>query len=226
MTFQGHGNEVPPLRGQVRAFSVKTGSPTLVRFLGNYTGMLQHWKTDRISFACSGPHSCPKPLHSLKTTWKGYAPAERWNDVKRLWIPVACEITANLDEELAGEELRGLVYRLERERNADGAFPVTAVLFESHVGRKLREPFDVRVVVQRIYPNTEIWWGAVNTLPKRIILEALAGDAPGEPFEMPFDVRKADYRPSIVELEAQRRERERKAAPSKNGEHHANGTTK
>lgn len=185
----------------VSILSVIRSKLLVVRFLGDYTGILEHWDRRPPSVPCRGD-DCPGKYHSMRTVWKGFAPVETWDEKERLWIAGVLEITESLEHLLSRERLRGLVWSLffeETERHHKKVQGFTVPCVET---QPIRDAFDVRPIVCHAYHDQGIRFDVPNPLPPRVCMEAVAGDAPSLP-QAPDQLRQAPDTPEEVERKKQ-----------------------
>jgi hypothetical protein len=176
-----HG-EAPRALHPVRILNVSKALMVTVRFLGVITGMLEHWP-GRTSVPCRGVHLCDPATHRKKTVWKGFCPVECWDVQQKCWIPFVLEVTENLEELLAGQTLRGMVWSLFVAQSGKKHPAIEGVPMEQAAATPLRNAFDVRPIVERIKHWPGIEWDVPNPVPRRVLLEAVYGDAPQELFQ-------------------------------------------
>src|SRR6266567_598198 len=201
----------------VQVLSVPENLPIVVRFLGPYRGLVVHWKSGR-SEPCDGPGECNASLHRLPPIWKGYAPVEQWDGPAKLWRPAALEVTGNLEEVLRDRELRGEVWTLLRRTKKGKTDPVQGVFCERLSDNKLSAFFDVVPVLLRLFNRTSLRLDVPNFTAPKVILEAVAGDAPKLPPEaLPNHGEPEDLeaRRSLKEMMAELRGTTRPASSSK-----------
>lgn len=130
--------------------------PTLVRFLGPWSGIITHWNGKR-PLACPGEDECR--LHDQYPKWKGYAPGEVWSKTKRLWTPWIIELTVGFAECTGSIDLRGSCWLVSREKRVYGERAVVAVEQDRYDADRLQRPFAVEKGVCKIYDTTRILWG-------------------------------------------------------------------
>lgn len=167
----------------VHVLSVPENIPVTVRFLAGYQGLDTHWRSGR-TIPCPGPDECLSSMHKSGIIWKGYAPVEAWEELGRLWVPFVLEVTESLEEQLRGRDLRGEVWTLFRVQKNGRTDPVAGIYCERLAEGKLSPAFDVKPVLLRLFHVSELRLGRANPLPPKIMLEAVAGDAPNLPAEL------------------------------------------
>jgi len=200
---------------EVRIATPKHPATIAVRFLGPYVGIITHWHAGR-GKACPGKETCPRPVHSANTHWKGYAPGQEYDAFLKHWVFKVIEVTAALEHHLRGRTLRGEAWSLMRDPQKGDRGEVLGVYLETF--DTVPPPFDIKPVVQRCYGQLDIQWDAPNPLPPPVILEPTDDRAPRIPEE---------YKPEPVPTgreagEVLKRELERKrgARASANGQCH------
>lgn len=149
-------------------------------FLAGYDGLDTH-HTSKQPFPCEGIDRCSYCKRRQGIIWKGYAPVLAWDATKSLWHPFVLEITESLEEELRGRDLRGEVWHLFREGKGKNNDPLTGLFAERKTGRVVIEPFDIVPVLLRLYHVSSLRLGRPNTMPAKLVLPAIAGDAPALP---------------------------------------------
>jgi hypothetical protein len=169
----------------VRVLSVPVGIPVTVLFLSGYRGMDSH-RVGKGTEPCPGPSECGHCKRRQGIIWKGYAPVLAWDQVRELWHPFVIELTESIEEELRGRQLRGEVWSLWREGKGKNNDPVTGLFLERKQGSVVIEPFDIVSVLLRMYHVSSIRLDRPNTMPGKLVLPAIAGDAP----KLPEDVAK------------------------------------
>lgn len=167
MHSSGSPSVPPPL--PVTILSATRALSVTVRFLGGYSGILEHWKGDA-SRPCPGVGSCPRAIHGSKTVWKGFAPVQSWSQERSYWEFAVLELTESLEELLAGRDLRGEVWHLYAELGAKGRKRVTGQFVEKCSIVLIPMAFDTRPVVCRAYHTQDIEWGVCNPTPRRLYL--------------------------------------------------------
>lgn len=200
MTDHAVSGHVPPPTGTssaVRVYSVPPSQTVYVRFLADYVGVLTHRKGNR-PYACAGKGSCPGPLHSSGTTWKGYAPCEVWATFPdQRWHPIVLEITERLAECLPDDNIRGQVWELTRIDLGRNRSEVVGLLNDIHDAGELRKDVRIEPAVCRIYHTTDILWGVAPPLPPRLILAPSEGKPPLIP-ETPMQAGERKLTPEEV----------------------------
>lgn len=161
----------------VRVLSIDGTEPVVVRFLGGYQGALLHWPGRRY-YVCQGEKNCPLDMHKKRTVWKGWAAAEQWEEASRMWWPACLEITENLEPELRGRQLRGEVWVLTKSQDKRDGSPVEGRLLETVSPKKLRQAFDVKPILCRIYGVRDFPWGIANPVPPKLVLDGVADEPP------------------------------------------------
>lgn len=132
----------------------KTGK-LLVRFLGNPVGILVHRPKGK-PFPCPGSHACQ--CHDFGK-WKGYAPAQRWDQKSHKWLPVVFELTEGAVSCTGVEDLRGQGWEFVRVKTAYASQEVQGNRTSTYDSQALPQPFDVVPVVERLYGTRQIEWG-------------------------------------------------------------------
>jgi hypothetical protein len=185
-----------PAPRPVRVCSVKAPLPTVVRFLGQYKGLMTHWRGRR-STPCQGPTKCPQVLHKEKAIWKGYAPVLEWSEADRVWWAAVLEITELMEERLHNRLLRSQVWIFTRTNSEDNESPVEGQCIAQGEEVDCPDPFDIEPVLKRFYHVTELLLGVPNPIPPRLILGPVQEPGPGplEPLivepAVPFTADKA-----------------------------------
>lgn len=132
------------------------GAPhVLIRFLGQWDGILTHFKDKR-------PHACPGEscrIHHYQQTWKGYAAGQVHNPGKQRWDPFALEVTIGMLECLGLGDLRGTCWECFREEHKWGKRQITALHRETYPLDTLQRPFDITRPVELVFGTKEILWG-------------------------------------------------------------------
>lgn len=155
---------------QLRLHSVPKLGKERVRFLGDYTGLLAHWKNN-VSLPCPGTDRGQCKVHGLMTTWQGFAPAEFYRGGQfRDWVPCVQEISDRFRQLLGTEPLRGQVWDLYRAVGEHGRVECTGDFVEQLDPTLLRECFDCRPVVQVAKRTTLIMFDVLPELPDRIYM--------------------------------------------------------
>jgi hypothetical protein len=167
----------------VQVKSVPACPPITVKFLGPLRGLLTHWQKGH-SVPCDGAEQCPTSLHRSGTFFKAYAPCEEWIPHLGRWRPIVLEATANLEEYLRGRTLRGEVWMLSREKEADRQSPVAAAYLESLPDGKTSLAFDIKPVLLRLYNRTDLVLDVANPTPSRIILPEVVAPPPSIPADL------------------------------------------
>ena len=156
----------------------KDGTPLIVRFLGPVSGILVHWRKKE-PLACPGAESCPTANHRLQTRWKGYSAAEWWCAGQyQDWAPCVFEITEHLWDLLEGAELRGTVWRIQRQLNADAQKEVHGEQIGEVNEDYLRPAFSVEGVVQKVFKTPWIKFDVPRLFERRLLLPASSGAPP------------------------------------------------
>jgi hypothetical protein len=168
----------------VRILSVPSGQVIPVLFLSGYDGLDTHHTREQ-PVPCEGPGVCSYCKRKVGIIWKGYAPVLAWDQVRGLWHPFVLEITEALEELLRGRELRGEVWHLFREGKGKRNDLLTGLFAERKTGSIVIEPFDYLNVLLRCYHVSSLRMGRPNTMPARVVLPALAGEAPALPPGVP-----------------------------------------
>lgn len=202
----------------VRLVPVPLEGKITVRFLGPCVGILTHGTKWKQAVACPGEQHCPATLHRSKTIWKGYAPAEVWEENPiRLWVPCVVEITEHLWEMMHEHTLRGSVWMLERVSEGRRTHIVQGVMVDQLDPRTLRSDVQVQTVVCRVWKSSHIFFGAKPLIPPRQTLTATIDTEPitASPLAEPKDI------PGTPEWEAARETARAllkgQLKPSKNG---------
>lgn len=168
-------NELPRVR--VRVHRVDEGETWIIRFRDyNPLGCLTHYVKGVGSVYC-GP-SCTKPIHNLPHMWKGYAPADYWDDERNLWIPCCFEITEGLEHYLRGKCQRGQVWEVKRFKpeGKKKKGPVSGRLLEERDPETCPEPFDLDETLFALY-HSPVSLTKPNPVPLKPEL-AVSDDAP------------------------------------------------
>lgn len=161
----------------VEVLSVPVNVPVTVRFLGPIYGLDTHWRNGR-TVPCDGDGDCPSSIHRTTLIWKGYAAVQAWEPGGRVWRPYVLEVTEALEEILRQRELRGEVWTLSRKQDRGKTDPVRGVFNEKLPEGKFSKEFDITPVLQRLFHRIKLNLGKCNPLPPKVMLEAVAGDAP------------------------------------------------
>lgn len=149
-----------------------------VRFLGEPLSCLTHW-TSKGSVACPGKEECKTETHRSRTMWKAYAPVERWRDVPHEdWLPEVLEITENLWRAMKDHDLRAEIWTLFLQVSRFEKNEVWGEHVDTINADHLRQPFDVKPTVFRIYRTIDIQFGVESYLPAVPVLEPSAGARP------------------------------------------------
>lgn len=201
----------PSASTAVQVVEVKPSVPITVRFLGPCQGLLTHWHAGR-SHPCPGPGECPQAIHRARTVWRGYAPAEVWDESARLWRPGVQPITEALEEVLRGRTLRGEVWILARSQEGKKSGPLEGVYCERQQEECLSACFDILPVLLRFYHCSTLLLGVANPMPAKLTLEAAAGPAPRLPADMlpteppkPTEQQRRQFSEQIANLAGKRR---------------------
>jgi hypothetical protein len=218
----------------VRVLSVPAGIPVTCLFLAGYQGLDTHRKSGE-TIPCPGREECKECRNRAGIIWKGYAPVHVWDSVSRLWHPFVLELTESLEEELRPRDLVGEVWRLARIGPGHKNDPVTGEFIERREGNKVPAAFDIVPVLLRMYHVSSIRLGRPNSLPPKVCLEAVAGDAPKLPEgeedtstpQATEEVRRT-MRDMQKEWDEKRRRSQQQTdqGSESNGKHETNGTSK
>jgi hypothetical protein len=153
----------------VRILRVGEGESHLIRFLAGYAGCIIHYYNGAY-VPCLGVVDCDPRIHRCRELWRGWAPAQTWEELSNLWWPVVLEITEALEEVLRGRQLRGEAWALTRPTVKKKGSPILGVFVDKLEGDKLPRPFDILPILQRAYHMPGIQLGIKNPTPPKLIL--------------------------------------------------------
>lgn len=182
-------------KSHVRVVSVTPGLISVVKFLGPIHGAFTHY-TQKRSWACLGEFNCPSARHKEPRYWKGYACAELWCPEDKSWYPIVQEITAGLEERLRGICLRGQVWSLTRRRLPKKNTPVEALYLEQVQIETLREAYDFKDVLHRVYHGEDLIFGELNPARPKLVLGPTIAAAPK--FYEPVVASKEQEKPATA----------------------------
>lgn len=149
-----------------------------VRFLEAPRGIVTHWRK-RKSYACPGEEKCHAHEFGI---WKGYAPAQVWSVLKKVWLPVVLEVTEGLQSILGPRHIRGSYWELYREKTRYGKHTVAGKSLDIFEACDLPGAFCVEKTVERLYRTNAIAWD----IPPVDFLRETAESAEG-PCPVPID---------------------------------------
>jgi len=173
----GPGNGV---RVIVDTWSTRVGYVDVVRFLASLQGLLTHYDRGG-SVACTEPEAKCVICKRLPTRWKGYAPAERWDEQAQHWQPVVYEATSGWEETIRGRNLRGEVWQLGKVKAGGRHAALKGLLVEQLDPSTVRRPFDIEPVLCRLYNVTSLNLGVVNVTQPRHAEEVMDTTPPRLP---------------------------------------------
>lgn len=104
--------------------------------------------------------------------WKSYQPVEVLNPTGTLWQAHVLEVSEHLELDMRTIAVRGQVWHIGRRAGRAGKqAPIDGFLYQVRDASKLREPFDVTLVMRTVY-HTDVFVQTVpNPLPPRLMLE-------------------------------------------------------
>lgn len=210
----------------VEILRVKDDQSAVVRFLGGYSGTLLHFLGNKYTPCRAPERDCPASIHTKTKLWRGWAPAEVFDDVQQVWWPWVFEITECLEEQLRGRQLRGEVWGITRPKEKAKGNRVVGVFVERQPSEAIRKPFDIMPVLLRAYHLDEMPMGKPNTIPPKLILGPAEGELPAalvvelpEPVAPPGPEEKKKLQELIASLGG-RPSRNGSAKPSEKGGAH------
>jgi hypothetical protein len=134
-------------------------------------------------------------IHRVKPVWKGYCPAECWQEQPyAAWWPCVLEVTERLWEKMEGITLRGTVWVIERVPGEGKRTEVTGAMIDRCDTAKLRTDVDIKPVVYRVYRTMQIEFGVKPVMPPRQMLLP-SSDAPPPTAAPPVDPRNIEGTP-------------------------------
>lgn len=156
--------------GSVRLLRCETGQTFTVRFLEHtYGGMFTHYSGR--SVRCWGIGQCEGCRKKNRRLWKGYIAVEEYKPATRDWWPAVLELTEHLELQFRHMDLRGQVWRIYRKKpKTKKPTPIEASKIGQLDTTLLREPFDVRIVLQWLYGPGEFRLDDPNPLPPKLYL--------------------------------------------------------
>lgn len=157
--------------GPVRVLRVQTDVPTIVLFLGPLQGHLEHWNGKR-SVACPGSDECDKSIHRLRTIFYAYAPVGHFNGQTGCCEPAVLQVTAFLEEQLRGRQLRGQVWSLSRDDARGKTGKVSALFIEQRSPTNIPPAFPVEPPLLRLFNVAKLRLGVRNPNPDPLIIES------------------------------------------------------
>lgn len=141
-----------------------------------------------------------------------------------MWYPAVLVVTEYLEELLRPRDLRGEVWALSKAGGKDRGNPVEGICVERLDPAKMRQPFDVKPVLLRLYHVADIPLGIPNPVEPKILLEpspdappagwvaaAPKEDAPASPEEI------AAFRAKLAEFGGRKGAKKPVGKPSVNG---------
>lgn len=180
--FQSSQAENTPARPVIalRVFRQQPGATDHVRLLSPcYGGCFVHWVKGRSEYC--DPEGCTFGCPKVRKVWKGYGAADVWDAVAKLWRPVCFELSEALELDFRDKWRRGQVWRvvspIKRKGKNEAKF---AQHVESHPENLLPAEFNFIPCLLNTYHVYGINLSIKNPLPPRVLVEAVAGPAPGE----------------------------------------------
>lgn len=166
-------------RYALRVIRLLPGEVCLFRMLSEaYVGLLTHWVGGRGQY-CPGANACPRSLHQRAGIWKGYAAAELWCPIRKLWFPCVPELTEFAELDLRGRYARGQTWSFSREKRQGEVNPrLEAALTEVNDPSSMPRAFDVRPIVATLYHVAEVRLEVENPMPPKVLAEPSAGPSP------------------------------------------------
>jgi hypothetical protein len=172
----------------------------VVRFLGEISGLLMHFRKKPGPLYCRG-HECPTSIHGkLRAEWRGYAAVQLWRDDKHQdWVPTVVELTTHFWGLIHDQELRGQSWQLFREVNERGKLQVVGRKLDAIAERSLPNPHPILPCLWRIYGTKDIELGQEPAIPPAELVEPVKGSRPPlptrrrkveEPIADPAEVRR------------------------------------
>jgi hypothetical protein len=183
-----NGNEQPSIVLPLRVYRVQAGTTVMLRTLANsYKGLFLHFHNKR-SHLCRG-EQCPREIHQVPPTWKGYTPVELFEPSKAKWLPAVLEVTEHLDLDFRHLFKRGQIWEIFRDSvGKRKGTPVCGKLLEERDGKTFPAAFDVVKVLLTMYHVQQIRLDQDNPMPDRSLVTYSEGDAPACTKTKPVDI--------------------------------------
>lgn len=114
--------------------------------------------------------------------WKGYVTSLLWQAADSQWVPIALELTEQLELDFRGRYARGQVWQVARtNRGGRTKHPVRGMLIEERDPSATPPEFDILPCLRNLYHTYDLKLCVPNPLAQRVELPAVKGDAPVMP---------------------------------------------
>ncbi len=183
-------------------------------FLDQPRGLLTHY-TREGSKDCKLAE-CPSKWHDLGTTYKAYAPVLQWIHADQCWRYMVAELTANVANQMVGQDMRGQVWSIERTGRSRRKTVVSGKRLQTAPPESLPLPFDIIPTLKSAYSTSTLpSLGSANPIIPATPLPAIELPAPPS---QPAPAKEAPM--TAEEMQALREERAKaKARLNGNGKH-------
>lgn len=173
------GREKRPSIARVEVFRVADGTAwNVLALAGEYGGCFTHY-TKGGSAYCD-PDDCQASLHRTQRYWKGYFPAQVYDELVKKWVFVVFELTENSELDVRDRLKRGQVWRFSRpQETTSKRLPVSAELVQERSPADLPPAFDMMPALCRIFRRIKLDLSHPNPMPPRLSLKP--SDAPPPP---------------------------------------------